>query len=605
MLAGNLNEALNLAPGPGLAGTQFTYSFYNQASDIPYQANRLPFPVGTAASNSTYGQAFSPLTATERVSVVAMFDTRFDFVPLEFASEADPAAAVPNFGGLNYTTSEALAWAGPPGFPVIAGDAWFTAPAIASDFARNALHETGHLLGLAGDNNISAAYDSIQFTVMSYDPTVGLTSPTEYQLHDVAALQYLYGANNQSHSGNTTYSADDFVGAAGFDRQWSIWDASGDRDVIDASAIPAAAVFIDLRPGHFSTIGEHSLYQQSWTLPYGQLNVSIAFGSYIEDAIGTARSDGLIGNSFSNRLDGGASHDQIYGDGFAAGAGGAADANYSRVEKGQIIAFSPDPTLQSDTLVGGAGLDQIFGSRGGDLIQGGQDEDFLYGNAGNDTIQGGLGSDDLHGGAGNDRLEGGQERDRLSGDDGNDLLVGGGAANPSDLEIVEGGSGDDTLVLAASGRSNAATGDGSDVVFVEKGQVIPWSQHADDTWWIEDLSPQDELYWNGYRLDGGIYTILDAEGGATLLANRLDEHGVIYDYLSEGGVLYITLPTNEVVAISDFHNGDGGIVIGEIPTDPTLIPRSNIVEDGLAYNFDSLAGRAQAIATPGPYEWWV
>ncbi|TCJ17987.1 retention module-containing protein [Parasulfuritortus cantonensis] len=76
-------------------------------------------------------------------------------------------------------------------------------------------------------------------------------------------------------------------------------------------------------------------------------------------------------------------------------------------------------------LIGGDGVDTIYGYEGNDV---------LVGNGGNDTMKGGSGRDWLIGGAGNDKIEGGA---------GNDLL--------------EGGSGSDTFIWRASDRGTPGT----------------------------------------------------------------------------------------------------------------------------------------------------
>src|SRR6185503_5794876 len=92
------------------------------------------------------------------------------------------------------------------------------------------LHEIGHALGLThpgpygdfednhyGETNVYPE-DSERYTVMSYfvparvtevtgviEATWGAAGPRTPQLHDVAAIQSIYGVNTTTHSGNTTY----------------------------------------------------------------------------------------------------------------------------------------------------------------------------------------------------------------------------------------------------------------------------------------------------------------------------------------------------------------------------------------------------------------
>ncbi|WP_223551173.1 LapA family giant adhesin, partial [Pseudomonas sp. A-B-19] len=70
----------------------------------------------------------------------------------------------------------------------------------------------------------------------------------------------------------------------------------------------------------------------------------------------------------------------------------------------------------SDTLLGGAGNDILFGSGGNDTLDGGKGNDILLGGTGNDTLMGGQGSDILIGGSGGDTFV------WKAGDSGNDVI---------------------------------------------------------------------------------------------------------------------------------------------------------------------------------------
>ncbi|MEZ5776252.1 MAG: M10 family metallopeptidase C-terminal domain-containing protein [Hyphomicrobiaceae bacterium] len=85
-------------------------------------------------------------------------------------------------------------------------------------------------------------------------------------------------------------------------------------------------------------------------------NVYIDTLQSIENAIGTAYDDQLLGSDVANRLEGRGGSDEI------RGFGGA------------------------DTLEGGGGNDTIHGGTGGDTIIGGRGSDVLYGEAGGDTF---------------------------------------------------------------------------------------------------------------------------------------------------------------------------------------------------------------------------
>lgn len=292
-------------------------------------------------------------------------------------------------------------------------------PSIGSFTFQAYLHEIGHALGLThpGDYNgdrsngedVPPTYenarghaeDTQQYTLMSYfqegseggpspatysyfaqgpvgtDPTSISSSPTTPLLHDIAAIQSIYGANMSTRTGDTVYGFNSTAGSVfDFNRNalvFSIWDAGG-IDTIDASLFEAdvngrfPAQIIDLNEGEFSSIG------------FLTKNISIAYGATIENAIGGAGEDLLLGNSADNHLVGGDGDDRLFGreghDTLEGGIGGDVllGDRYATSEGG------------FDRLFGGAGPDELYGFRGDDFLEGGEGiTDFLSGGEGFDT----------------------------------------------------------------------------------------------------------------------------------------------------------------------------------------------------------------------------
>ncbi|MDO4877876.1 MAG: VCBS domain-containing protein [Neisseria sp.] len=198
-----------------------------------------------------------------------------------------------------------------------------------------AVHEIGHALGLKHPGNYGSSdtapylpdnQDNQAYTVMSYNEV----SPDNYfytdksvQIFDVAAIQYLYGVNENQRTGNDTYTISDTY----------IWDGAG-TDTLDASA-EQNAVYLNLNGGSWIYSGGRS----DSLLDDGQ--AFIGYHTVIENAEGSRYNDTFIGNGANNTLNGNAGNDLISG-----GAG-------------------------NDRLNGGAGDDTLNGGAGRDIGAGG------------------------------------------------------------------------------------------------------------------------------------------------------------------------------------------------------------------------------------------
>jgi hypothetical protein len=168
------------------------------------------------------------------------------------------------------------------------------------------IHELGHALGLkhpflneAGDSEGPAlpdAEESSLWSVLSYK-----VFPQNYQLKysplDIAALQYLYGASKAVQADN------DYV----LNNQSTniIWDGGG-TDTLDGAA-QTQAITAYLEPGYWGFIGQKSDLISS----AGQITVN--FGSVIENALGGSGNDVLTGNAVANNLFGNAGNDVLIG----------------------------------------------------------------------------------------------------------------------------------------------------------------------------------------------------------------------------------------------------------------------------------------------------
>lgn len=238
---------------------------------------------------------------------------------------------------------------------VVLDDRFATAASVASGTLGylTLMHEIGHAIGLKhpGDYNgesgrgtgafLPAAEDTLNASIMSYHNSAIVTQsgtpPITPQLYDIAAVQYMYGANYAYNSGNTSYVI------SGASNAQTIWDGSG-NDTIDGSRLNTDSM-IDLNEGltHYSHIGSSFVWA--------------AFGANIENAIGGNGNDAIDGNALNNVLTGNGGNDSIFGE---------------------------------------TGNDTLNGGLGNDILNGGAGNDFLVGGGGNDTMVGGAGVDTFY-----------------------------------------------------------------------------------------------------------------------------------------------------------------------------------------------------------------
>lgn len=401
------------------------------------------------------------------------------------------------------------------------------------------LHEIGHALGLGhgGPYNNNASYgqdatylnDSWVTTVMSYFDTAentyfaGLGFTRQFTVSpmvaDLVATTSLYGTATTTRTGNTTYGVGNNSGRAIYDvvagqvaLSFTIVDHGG-IDTLNYSG-ETASQRIDLNAESFSNIG-------------GRVgNMSIARGTVIENAIGGAGADVLIGNAANNRLEGGFSIDHFYGglgdDVFVVDneaelvfedVNGGVDTVesssnfylYGNIERltltGSGNNFGVGNEL-ANILTGNGGENLLIAGAANDTVNGGGARDAIFGEAGDDVLNGDAGVDYIVAGIGNDTLDGGADADEMYGQDGDDIMRGG---TSFDTDIIVGGLGNDTIY------GNSGLGD-YDRLFGNEGNDIFYVDTPDDLVFEQAGEGIDTVYADingaGYYLYGNIENLV-------------------------------------------------------------------------------------------------
>lgn len=429
--------------GAAHAGVTLTFSFENSGSTY------LP-----GQHEPTNG--FHELTEVQKAAARAALDYWSNVADVHFVEVADDDAG---HGDIRFGRSNdpGTAYAYYPSSSELGGDVWLgnthhgdtRTYELGSYYFRTFTHEIGHALGLkhphdGGGTGVTQdpASDWFGTSLMSYRTYPGQPvdqgdsanfGPSAPMLNDIAAIQYLYGANTAFHAGN-----DDYAWAPGARLFETIYDAGG-IDTINWSNQSSAAL-IDLRAGAWSDLGPAYTWFGGGSLP---TTLAIAYGVTIENAKGGSANDRIAGNAVANSLYGNLGNDTLDG----------ADGN-DRLEGGN----------GDDRLIGGSGIDLLYGGfgndtngggDGNDVLDGGAGADILWGGSGNDTFEAGNGTDKLFGDAGNDTLYGRDDNDSLIGGDGNDF--------------VDGGKGQD-LLYGGNGNDHIRSGPGADSLWGGAGK---------------------------------------------------------------------------------------------------------------------------------------
>jgi VCBS repeat-containing protein len=361
------------------------------------------FPTSTAEyTDNGYSSitGFNAFNAAQQTAVRAALANVASFTNLVFVETTDTFATLryAEASAIVYTTDSDVAshmqtnplntaeanppelgFGGDPPFsaPYAQGDSWYNPsnynnPTLGSyQDTAGIMHETGHNLGLKhghvtqdahGDTfpALPADHDSQEYSVMTYrqfpgnpiQPFNNPDFPTTYMQDDIAALQYMYGANYGASANNTdtVYTWSKTTGAESINGVaqaapyhnfvfMTLWDGGG-TDTYDFSNY-TTELSVDLNPGEWIVLDTSSSHFQRADLGndgaggaeyFARGNIANALvdpndpseiTSFIENAIGGTGDDEFVGNSVGNVLTGGGGDDEI------DGAGGSDTAVYS------------------------------------------------------------------------------------------------------------------------------------------------------------------------------------------------------------------------------------------------------------------------------------
>ena len=512
-------HAINNTSSIGTTGEFTNQDVNGLLSGVAWNTTHITFSFPTSAAN--YGGSYSdpaPFNGFQALTVAQAnvvkyalgLVSQYTLVTFSQITETNSTHATLRFSGSSYPSTS---YAYYPNTSDTGGDAFYgnirnLAPTKAGYAFDTIMHEIGHTLGLKHGQDddgthgvLPNSHNSTEWSIMDYHSYIGAdffyrnadgSGNQTYMTDDISALQYMYGANFSTNSGNTTYTWSPTTGQMSINGVGqgasstntiyeAIWDGNG-VDTYDLSNY-STNLNIDLRPGYWSTFSTTQLADLDSSAPGahhppGEVANANQYNndarSLIENATGGSGNDTIGGNSANNVLTGNNGNDTLSGlggndtlsggqgndtlDGGAGndtldGGAGTDTATYASATSGVTVSLAivgAQNTIGggTDTLVS---IENLSGSSFNDTLTGDGNANVITGGPGNDILNGGGGNDSLTGGAGNDTLDGGAGNDTLDGKTGNDT-----ASYASATAGV-------TVSLAVSGAQNTV-GDGTDTL---------------------------------------------------------------------------------------------------------------------------------------------
>ena len=242
------HNVLALLSGSRWASNEVTYSFPDLRSD--YSSGNSAAD-GFQAANAADQNAVRSILEGDGLRTLSGY---MALTSVEQVTSLDLDFAGYNASDISVSTNTDLAQSFAY-YPVNGGDVWLRSdiafPQVGSYSYYLILHELGHSLGLKhgheADSAVGATNETVltydrdtkEFSVMTYRNNIGdnnsyfeddAEGPSTLMMYDIAALQYLYGADFETNSTDTVYSFDPQSGQVFLDNDflYAKGDALGD-----------------------------------------------------------------------------------------------------------------------------------------------------------------------------------------------------------------------------------------------------------------------------------------------------------------------------------------------------------------------------------------
>ncbi|WP_062762132.1 calcium-binding protein [Falsirhodobacter sp. alg1] len=304
---------------------------------------------------------------------------------------------------------------------------------------------------------------------------------------------------------------DRLIGGAGAD----VLDGGDGRDVVDYRD-SSSGLIIDMRtPSRNTGDAKGDLFISIEDIMASEER-DVVFGNDIANQIyGQGGNDLLRGFGGDDTLDGGAGNDTLIGGAgadFLVGGDGKDMVNYVDSPIGLVIDLARPGTntgiaagdvyISIENVVGSKKGDMIFGNKEANMLNGGNGNDTLEGRQGNDTMLGGNGNDWFMGGSGADLMNGGKGRDTIdyshSGSgmriDMLNTATSSGLAKGDKLISVEDliGSKFTDFILGTAGSNRIDGGTGNDTIEGRAGNDTLYGGIGKD--WLKGQNGNDVLF---------------------------------------------------------------------------------------------------------------